>query len=42
MRRVLRNLLLGRRGSMEQVAEIVTIHRCTFNHRMRGHGLTPH
>ena len=42
MRRVLRILLLGGRASMEQVAEIVTIHRCTFNHRMRGHGLTPH
>ena len=40
MRRVLRNLLLGGRGSIDQVAEIFGIHRRTLNRRMRARGLT--
>ena len=39
-RRVLRNLLLGGRGSIDQVAEIFGIHRRTLNRRMRARGLT--
>jgi len=40
MRRVVRNLLLGGRGSLDQVAQVFSIHRRTLNRRMREHGLT--
>jgi AraC-like DNA-binding protein len=40
VRRVLRNLMLGGRGSLEQVASVFAVHRRTLNRRMRAHGLT--
>ena len=42
VRRVLRNLLLGGRGSLGQVAQIFAIHRRTLNRRLRERGLTFH
>jgi AraC-like DNA-binding protein len=40
MRRVVRNLLLGGRGSLDQVAQVFSIHRRTLNRRMRDRGVT--
>ena len=42
VRRVLRNLLLGGRGSMDQVSQVFAIHRRTLNRRLRERGLTFH
>jgi len=40
VRRVLRNLMLGGQGSLDEVARVFAIHRRTLNRRMRARGLT--
>lgn len=40
MRRVLRNLILGGGGSLDEVARIFSMHRRTLNRRMRQRGLS--